>query len=254
MWLVVNAKNGISSHELGRSLGVTQKTAWFLLHRIRYAMDNGTIEMSGTVEVDESFVGGKAKNMHHDKKKEKITGRGASGKTVVLGILERGNTQKDANGKYRKPEDRVYSKIHTKVVLDTTEQTLCDEIKATVKVGTEVFTDALKSYRVLGKQGFKHAFVDHAIRYVEGRVHTNGCENFWELLDRQMHETYVYCLPKHLFRYTNELAYRFNHRDGTDCTRFLIAMDQTREKCLTYRKLTGRTRVDTQANTSSTTE
>jgi len=221
---------------MARSLGITQKTAWFLEHRIRHILQTGSIaKMTGTVEVDETFVGGKAKNMHKERKERTIKGRGASGKTVVLGILERGNTQKDENGKYRKPKDRIYSQIHTCVVPDTTEKTLCDEIKTTVQEGTEVFTDAHKSYRALSKEGFTHAFVDHAIRYVEGRTHTNGCENFWGLLDRQMHGTHVFCFPVHLFRYVDELSYRFNYRSGTDLTRFLSATLKTAGKRLTYK-------------------
>jgi len=126
------------------------------------------------------------------------------------------------------------------VVPDTKEETLVPIIESNVEQGTEVFTDAMKSYRVLGEKGFEHSFVDHAIRYVEGRVYTNGMENFWGFLDRQMHGTYTFCLPHHLFRYTDELDYRFNHRDGTDQTRFLQAILQTPGKRLTYETLTQR--------------
>jgi len=184
MWMLINAKNGVSSHELARSLGITQKSAWFVLHRVRLVLQTGTFEkkFAGTIEVDETFVGGKAKNMHYDKKQEKIKGRGATGKTVVLGILERGNGAKDENGNPRKKEERVYSQVQMAVVPDTTEQTLVSEIKGRVEEGSEVFTDAHKAYRALADEGFKHAFVDHAVRYVEGRVYTNGCENVWSLL------------------------------------------------------------------------
>lgn len=217
IWLLTSAKNGVSSHEMARSLGITQKTAWFLEYRIRHILQTGSVEkMTGTVEVDETFVGGKAKNMHRERKERTITGRGTSGKTIVMGILQRGNSQKKADGKYRKPHERIYSQMHTKVIANTSEETLCNEIKSTVSEGTEVFMDAHKSYRALTEQGFKHAFVDHAVCYVEGRVHTNACENFWGLLDRQMHGPHVFCFPDHLFRYVDELTFRFNHRGGTD--------------------------------------
>jgi len=239
LWMLTGAKNGISSCELARALGVTQKTAWFLLHRGRRVLQTGSIEKAeGTIEVDETFVGGKAKNMHYDKKQEKIQGRGATGKTVVLGILKRGNGAKDENGNPRPKEDRIYSQVQLTVVPDTTEQTLVSEIKDRVQEGSEVFTDAHKAYRALADEGFTHAFVDHAVRYVEGRVYTNGCENVWNLLDRMMHGTYTFCLPHHLFRYSDELAFRFNHRDGTDLTRFLLAMKRVEGKRLTYRELT----------------
>ena len=234
MWMVTNSKNGVSSHELSRSLGITQKSAWFVLHRLRRVLQTGTVEkMTGTVEVDETYVGQKAKTMHYDKKKEKIKGRGSDGKTIVFGLLERGQKADKEHG----ISGRI-SKVRTMVVADTKEETLCGHIAENVETGTEVFTDAHKSYRALGAQGFQHAFVDHAIRYVEGRVHSNGIECYWGLLDRMMHGTYTYALPHNLFRYTDELSYRFNHRDGTDCTRFLQAMKQISGKRLTYDALT----------------
>ena len=239
LWMLTNAKNGVSSCELARSLGVTQKTAFFMGHRLRLALQNGTLEkMQGTVEVDESFVGGKAKNMHFEKRKEKIKGTGASGKTVVFGLVQRGNGTKDEDGNTRKPEDRIYSQVQLTVVPDTTEQTLVSEIKDRVESGSEVFTDSSRSYRNLKAEGYDHAFVDHAIRYVDGRVSTNCCENVWGLLDRMMHGTYTFCLPHHLTRYSDELEFRFNHRDGTDLTRFLLALQQVSGKRLTYDELT----------------
>src|SRR5579871_1432404 len=234
MWFIANAKNGISSYELARDLGITQKSAWFLLHRIRYAMQTGSfMKMTGTVEGDETFIGQKAKNMHYDKKKEKIKGRGADGKAVVFGLLKRGQKEDKERNVPRK-----ISKVYTQVVPDTKEETLIPIIEEQVEKGTEVFTDAHKAYRALGEKGFEHAFVDHAVRYVEGRVYTNGMENYWGLLDRMMHGTYTFCLPHNLFRYTDELTYRFNHRDGTDLTRFLTLLTQTSGKRLSYRKLT----------------
>lgn len=233
-WLVTNAKNGISSCELARSMGIRQATAWFLLHRVRHSIQVGSLEkMTGTVEVDETYVGQKAKTMHFDKKKEKIKGRGVDGKAIVFGLLERGHKADKENGIARK-----ISQVRATVVPNTKEETLIDQIKENVEEGTEVFTDAHKSYRALTAEGFKHEFVDHAVRYVEGRVYTNGIENFWGQLDRQMHGTYTQCDPRHLFRYTDELVFRFNHRDGTDLTRFLMAIQQTSGKRLTYEALT----------------
>jgi transposase-like protein len=234
MWLIANAKNGISSYELGRALGICQKTAWFLLHRVRHIMQTGTLDkMEGIVECDETYIGQKAKNMHYDKKKEKIKGRGTDGKAIVFGLLERGIKADKENG----VEGRI-SKVRTMVVSDTKEETLIGAIKTNVEEGTEVFTDAHKSYRALGEEGFKHAFVDHAVRYVEGRVHSNGIECYWGLLDRMMHGTYTFALPHHLFRYTDELTYRFNNRDVSDAGRFIFALMSIAGKRLTWEKLT----------------
>ena len=181
MWMVANSKNGVSSHEMARSLGVTRKTAWFMTHRIRLAMQAGSIEkLSGQVEADETYVGGKARNMHKDKRAEKITGRGMSGKVAVMGLLER-------------PRE-----VRTKVVPDTRSRTLQVEVRENVEPGSEVHTDA-RSYRGLDSE-YVHNVVDHAERYVDGHVHTNGLENFWSLLKRGIKGTRVSVEPYHLFR------------------------------------------------------
>ncbi len=235
IWLVCNAKNGISSCEVARAIGVTQKSAWFLLHRIRLAMQTGTLEkMSGPVEIDETFVGGLEKNKHKDKKQHK--GRGGVGKTIVLGILQRGNGTKDETGRRRKAQERIYSQVQATVIKDTAQITLQTEITSRVKQGAEVFTDAYRGYNGLS-ESFKHSFIDHAVKYAEGRVTTNGIENFWSLFDRIVHGTYIKPEPQHLFRYMDEQTFRFNHRSGTDLTRFLQTLMQISGKRLTYEEL-----------------
>jgi transposase-like protein len=217
IWFIANAKNGISSYEIHRALGVTQKTAWFLLHRIRLAMQEGTIDkLSGTVEADETYIGGKARNMHKDKRK--VKGRGAVGKAIVMGLLERGG------------------KVRTKVLKDTKKKTLHKEVKESVQTGSNLFTDAFKSYTGLSEE-YVHKFVDHAVSYVEGHVHTNGLENFWALLKRTIGGTYVSVEPFHLFRYLDEQSFRFNERKGTDADRFLRVASSITGKRLTYKGL-----------------
>lgn len=225
MWMIANAKNGISSCEIHRALGVTQKTAWFLLHRIRLAMQNGTFEkMSGTVEVDETFIGGLSRNMHKHAREAKITGTGGAGKAIVMGLLER-----HGEG----------SKVRTKVICDRTRETLHGEIKQHVESGAEVMTDAHRAYMGLDPE-YVHQFTDHAETYVRGNVHTNGIENFWSLLKRGIKGTYVSVEPFHLFRYLDEQAFRFNERKGKDADRFLQTVKQVAGKRLTYDKLTGK--------------
>lgn len=239
-WMIANSKNGVSSHEAARTLGVQQRTAWFMLHRIRYALKAGTIEkMDGTVEVDETYLGQKAKTMHLAKKKEKITGSGTADKTPVLGVLERGNGTKDENGKVRRPKDRIYSQVSTQKIERTDSGAVEAFIEGKVQKGAEVFTDAHKAYRGLPNKGYIHGFIDHAKTYKDGRICTNGIENVWGLLDRMMHGTYVFCLPHHLNKYLAELDFRFNHRAGTDLSRFLQALTMIAGKRLKYTDLTG---------------
>jgi transposase-like protein len=168
MWQIVNSKNGISSYEVHRAIGITQKSAWFLDHRIRFALHQGTFEnmLSGEVEADETFIGGKARNMHKDVKAKKITGTGGKDKTMVMGILERG-------------KDGKQSKVRTSVVQNRKKKELQAEVRQHVEAGSALFTDALKSYE--GMTEFEHGVVDHALEYVRGNVHTNGLENFWSL-------------------------------------------------------------------------
>lgn len=236
-WLIITAKNGISSCELHRSLGVTQKTAWFMLQRIRLAMHNGSLEkMQGTVEADETFIGGKASYMHKHKRVARIRGRGTVGKEAVMSLLDRGE-RKDREAKKKKIGK--HSLIRVKHIRDTSGETLQGEVKANVEAGSEVFTDAAPAYRGLSPE-FVHAFVDHAVTYVEGRVSTKGLENFWTLLKRTLKGTYVSVEPYHLFRYLDEQAFRFNEREQSDAQRFQVAMKQIVGRRLTYKALTGK--------------
>lgn len=222
MWLITNAKNGVSSYEIHRALGVTQKTAWFMLHRIRLAMRNGSFEkLMDDVEADETFIGGKARNMHKDVKERKITGTGGKDKTVVAGLLER-------NGN-----------VLVRVVEDRSSENLVKFVRNNTVAGSNLYTDALKSYNDLG-EWFRHQVVDHAVSYVEGQVHTNGLENFWSCLKRTLGGTYISVEPFHLFRYLDEQSFRYNERKGTDADRFEMVVAGAPGKRLTYARLTGK--------------
>src|SRR3954452_20665095 len=224
MWMLVNRKNGVSSWEIHRSIGVTQKTAWFILQRARLAMhdDNTGGKLGGEVEVDESFIGGKARNMHKEKRAEKITGRGPEGKAIVAAVLQRGG------------------KVRAKVVESRRKKALQALVHENVELGSNLYSDALKSYEGLDKD-FAHQVIDHAEAYVSGQVHTNGCENFWSLLKRGINGTYVSVEPFHLFRYLDEQAYRYNNREEMDdFDRFRLACSQIIGKRLTWDALTGK--------------
>ena len=224
LWLIVNCKNGVSSYEIGRAIGVTQKTAWFMGHRIRLALHHGSFEkMTWEVEVDETFIGGKARNMHNAQRKRRIHGRGPVDKTAVLGFLKRGaNT----------------SEVRAVVVPDRKKPTLQDLVKSHVAAGSALYTDELASYQGLDAM-YAHGVINHAVKYVDENVHVNGMENFWALLKRALGGTYVSVEPFHLFRYLDEQAYRFNERFGTDLDRFKRALNRIVGKRVTYRKLTG---------------
>jgi transposase-like protein len=230
VWMLVNCKNGISSYEIARDLGVTQKTAWFMLHRIRLAAQVGSFGKlggsgnggSGEVEADETFIGGKARNMHLDVKQRRITGTGGKDKTAVMGILERGGN------------------VRTIVIPNRRKHALQAEIKKHVEAGAALYTDALLSYDGLVSE-YTHKVVDHAVQYVDGRVHTNSLENFWSLLKRGISGTYVSVEPFHLFRYLDEQTFRYNNRNAmNDADRFGMALSQIVGKRLTYAELTGK--------------
>jgi transposase-like protein len=227
VWLEVNAKNSISSYEIARHLGVTQKTGWFLLHRIRLALHTGNFDMpmNGVVEADETFVGGLAKNMHKDRRARVITGTGGSNKTAVMGLLAR-------------HDGKRCSQIRANVIADTKQKTLHEVIHANVEPGTAIYTDAFAGYRSLGPAYF-HDFVDHADTYVRGAVHTNGLENFWSLFKRCIKGTHVSVEPYHLGAYVDSEAFRFNNREENDGSRFVGALKGAPGKRLTYKGLIG---------------
>ena len=227
LWLLTTCKNGISSYELGRALGITQKTAWFMLSRLRLALqaeDGG--KLNGEIEADETFIGGKARNMHAAKRKRLGISQSRSmiGKVAVMGLLQR---HPDA------------STVRVNVVKTRRKHELEQTIESHVELGATIHTDALRSYDRMGQRGYVHNVIDHAEAYVDGQVHTNGLENFWSLLKRALKGTYVSVEPFHLFRYLDEQAFRFNNRKGTDAMRFALALKGILGKRLTYSALTG---------------
>lgn len=233
LWMLVNCKNGVSSYEIARDLGVTQKSAWFMLHRLRLAIQTRSFEkIGGEVEIDETYIGGKARFMHKDKKARVITGTGGAGKVAVMGLLARHGG------------DKGHSTVRTKVLTGTKKGHLQLEIRKHVEPGAFVCTDELASYNGLSTE-YVHKVINHAECYARGNVHTNGMENFWSLLKRALKGTYVSVEPFHLFRYLDEQAYRFNNRRGTDASRFLEAAASVFGKRLTFDVLTGKHRLET---------
>jgi transposase-like protein len=240
VWMLVNDKNGISSWELHRALKVTQKTAWFMLHRIRAALKSGGFEKLGTtggpVEVDETFVGGKVQNMHKNRRiamqkarselrNSEVSGR--VGKTVVMGML-----------------DRELRQVRCKVVPNAKRETLQNEILREVSPGSKVYTDEWSGYQPM-HAAFVHDVVNKLEGYVRGQVHVNGIENFWSLFKRTLKGTYVAVEPFHLDRYVDEQAFRFNNRATkdnplNDADRFVYALSKIVGKRLTYSELTGK--------------
>jgi len=231
LWLLVNCKNGISSHELARDLGVTQKTAWFVLHRLRLALDNRSMEKmgGGPIEVDESFVGGSAKFMHAKRRNALKSGLKGDHKTAVMGMLDRESRQVRAN-----------------VIPNVKRETLQNAILSQIESGSTVYSDGYQGYDNLAAREYIHETVNHVEEYVRGEVHTQGIENFWSLLKRGLKGTYVAVEPFHLDRYVAEQVFRFNNRATKenpldDADRFLAALAQVANKRLTYAELTGKT-------------
>jgi transposase-like protein len=229
VWLETNAKNSISSYEVARALGITQKSAWFMLHRVRHALHAGTFDkkLSGVVEIDETYIGGLAGNMHKRQRKARITSNGVAGKTPVMGLLERHDGKK-------------HSTVRAQVVTNRKSATLHPVIHKHVEPGTQLYTDSLAGYRGL-RPTYMHDFVDHAEAYVKDKViHTNGLENFWAMFKRCIKGTHVSIEPAHLEAYVDSEAFRFNNREATDGERFLQAMQGVSGKRLTYKSLIGK--------------
>jgi hypothetical protein len=209
--MLVNCKNGVSSYEIARDLGITQKSAWFMLHRLRLAVQNKSFEkICGHVEIDETYIGGKARNMHKGKRERVIKGTGGKGKVAVMGLLARHG--KDG-----------HSIVRLSVVENNRKSTLQAKVRQNVRGRANT-----------------HNVINHAEAYVDGQIHTNGCENFWSLLKRALKGTYVSVEPFHLFRYLDEQAYRFNSRKMSDAKRFLQAAASVFGKRLTFNALTGK--------------
>jgi len=234
IWMLCGCKNGISSYEISRDLAVSQKAAWFMLHRIRLAMQAGSLEkkLSGHIEADETFVGGKVENMHLDKQVRRIMqgrgGRGPKGKAIVMGLLER------------------HGEARVKVIPTRRKKHVQAEIRQHVEPKSALYTDALKSYDGLSEE-YVHEVIDHTEAYVRDKViHTNGLENFWSLMKRTLKGTYVSVEPFHLQAYADEQAFRFNNRkDATgepigDAQRFVKVLSQVAGRRLTFAELTGK--------------
>jgi transposase-like protein len=222
--MLTNCKNGVSSYEIARDIKVSQKSAWFMLQRIRLAMQDEFFgsKLRGEVEVDESFIGGKARNMHLSERKRKITGTGGKGKAIAFAMMERGG------------------RIRALTLEDRHKETVQPIIREHVSAGTALYTDEMLGYRGL-ESDYAHQVINHAVQYVDGRVHTNSLENFWSLLKRGISGTYVSVEPFHLFRYLDEQMFRFNNRkEFDDAGRFDLAVRQIVGKRITFAQLTGK--------------
>lgn len=241
LWMIANCKNGVSSYEIHRAIGVTQKSAWFMLHRIRLAMKSGSIEKfggeGGPVEVDETFVGPKHRFIHKSRLKKIRAAQQSNvipsenpyvNKTVVFGML-----------------DREARKVRAMVIPNVKRATLQEQILNNIKGGSTVYSDEFPVYKQFVSQTFAHDCVNHMEGYVKGQVHTNGIENFWSLLKRGLRGTYVAVEPFHLDRYIDEQIFRFNNRGSkeqpvNDGERFELLLSQISGKRLTYAEVTGK--------------
>jgi transposase-like protein len=223
VWMLANCRNGISSYEVARAIGVTQKSAWFMLHRIRLGLQDkqtgGKLGggNSNKVEVDETFIGGKARNMHKSRRQSMANIGKYNAKTAVFGMLERGG------------------KVKAQVIGERRGKQMKQIVEENVMPGTWVMTDEFSGYVGLNEKFF-HLVINHLQGYVSGNVHTQGIENFWSLLKRGLSGTYVAVEPFHLFRYVDEQAFRFNNRKDADGN----PMSQVIGKRLTFAEVTGK--------------
>ncbi|MGA2373232.1 MAG: IS1595 family transposase [Candidatus Korobacteraceae bacterium] len=234
LWLLINCKNGISSYELGKDLKVSQKSAWFMLQRLRLVLQDGSLvklpSSGAPVEIDETFIGGKARNMHKSKRQRlsKQAGglTGGNAKSIVMGMLQRGG------------------KVRAMVIPERKRPIVQQIVRDCIEPGANIHTDEAGCYLGLSEE-YVHEIINHMESYVRGHVSTNGIENFWSLLKRSLSGTYVSVEPFHLFRYIDEQAWRFNNRSTrdkkvTDADRFALALSQVAGKRLTFAQVTGK--------------
>jgi hypothetical protein len=227
MWMLANCRNGVSSYEIARTIGITQKSAWHMMHRIREAMTDKTSDKLGgngtPVEIDETFVGAKVKNMHKNKRIKGLNYSAGNGKTIVMGMLERGG------------------KVRAGVIADRKSHTMRPALYGNVEAGAHIITDEHSTYPFIA-QPYVHEIINHIEGYVRDHVHTNGIENFWSCLKRGLNGTYISVEPFHLDRYVNEQVFRFNLRHKhTDESRFKAVLKDIVGRRLTYSELTGKT-------------
>jgi transposase-like protein len=225
VWQLSNCRNGSSSCEIARALGVTQKTAWFMLHRVRLGMQSETFtKLRGAVEADETYFGGKPR--HRKPKAANMAKRGGSyeqpiksyEKTVVMGMRERGG------------------EVRAMVIPDVRANTLWWQLRDNIEKGATVYTDSAAGYAGV-KYRWIHHVINHTFEYVRGHVHTNSIESFWSVLKRTIKGTYVAPRPKHFPSYVEEQVFRFNSREERDGYRFLIAAKGGDGKRITYKEL-----------------
>jgi transposase-like protein len=233
LWMLANCRNGVSSYEVHRAIGVTQKSAWFMLHRLRLAMhDRSGNKLGGAgseCEADETYIGGKMKNMHR-KRRADIGGSGGAirNKTIVMGAL-----------------DRTARKVRAEVIPFANREKMDAMVRKHVKFGSTMYTDNHIGYDGL-RMRYSHEVINHMEKYVDGKVHTQGIENFWSLLKRGLGGTYIAVEPFHMFRYLDEQVFRYNHRKDEnnkpipDSERFRAALAQISGKRLTFAEVTGK--------------